>query len=118
MSDAAKIRLVNEPLMEAVLPSGRTVLITDDERIEVHGSKGVEVTILLSDAGPVVKLQGAQVQLEATEALSLRCKSLTVDTDDDLSLRSGGAITLETQDELRLQSEADMRAVAPMIWLN
>src|SRR5579859_547084 len=66
------------PATERNLPSGRSVVVRVDggkEELEVRSPNGdVEVRITLTDAGPVVSVRGARLELESPDAVSVNCR--------------------------------------------
>jgi hypothetical protein len=96
------------------LPSGRSVVLRygdGEEQIEVRSPSGeVEVRIVLTDRGPVVRLRGARLELEAPEEIALTCGRLAVHTKEALELASAGAVHVRAEEDLRLDGK--------MIYLN
>jgi hypothetical protein len=93
---------MNELLQETserVLPSGRSVVLRvgDAEELEVRSPDGeVEVRIVLTDAGPVVRLRAARLEVESAESVDVRCKNFNVragevrvKTDGDIHMNAG-----------------------------
>ena len=78
----------------ASLPSGRRVEVRVDgarESIAISSREGqVELTIRLTDAGPVLQFNSANLELQSSGDVSLRCNKLSVETEQSLSLRSKG----------------------------
>lgn len=109
------------PKLERSLPSGRSVLLrtaSGAEEIEVRSPAGdVEVRIVLTDAGPVVTLRGAKLEMEATDELALKCKRLSLDATDAASLRSQGGLKVEGQ-ELRVRTTDDIHLNGAHVRLN
>ena len=90
------------------LPSGRTVAVNaadGEERLEIRGVGGeVEVSIALTDDGPVVRLTGANLQISSTETVALNCKRLELTTSEDLAIRTGGSLAVQSANEIRMKS--------------
>jgi len=84
------------PSREQVLPSGRTVRVrasSSSEELEVRSPAGeVEVRILLTAAGPVVRIRSARLELEAAEDVSVRCRRFEVQASDEVRLRAEGDV--------------------------
>lgn len=92
------------PSSERVLPSGRSVILRvgDTEELEVRSPDGeVEVRIVLTDAGPVVRLRAAKLELETIDSVDVRCKNFNV-----------------TAEEMRVQTAGDTHINAAVIRLN
>jgi hypothetical protein len=91
------------------LPSGRSVVVRVSgvaEEIEVRSASGdVEVRITLTDAGPVVQLRGANLQLEAPESVELKCKRLFVHTSEATNMQSAGEINIHADGDMDLRGK-------------
>lgn len=106
---------------ERLLPSGRSVVLKVDESGEellVRSPQGeVEVRIVLTEAGPVVKLKGARLELEAVEALSVRCAHFEVDASKGAHIRTNGPAQIDAQ-EMRVRTDSDIHMNGKVIRLN
>jgi len=103
------------------LPSGHSVEVSLDsgESIAVRSPGGdVQVQITLTSDGPVVNLTGARLNLEATREVSVRCETFEVHSTEGTTLSSEGRLDMSSEDEMKLVSKSDLRAVAEMIHLN
>jgi hypothetical protein len=92
------------PATTRQLPSGRSVVLRvgDAEELEVRSPDGeVEVRIVLTPSGPVVRLRGARLELEAAESVDVRCR--------DFNVRA---------DEMRVKTDGDIHMNAAVIRLN
>ncbi len=86
------------------LPSGRDVVIQSgkDETIEVRSPDGtIEVSIALTEHGPVLRVTGGTLQMQA-DTLSLKGRRVDIDSSELTTISSGGEVVV----------------VAPMIRLN
>lgn len=96
------------------LPSGRKVSLVlgeEGEEVRVHAPDGqVEVTISLTDAGPVVRLSAAKLQLDAVEEVAVNCQDFKVNTT--------GGVNIQSADEVHLKSPKDVYLEGAIIWLN
>ena len=96
------------------LPSGRRVALSLDaegEKIQVHAPDGeVEVSILLTAEGPVVRLKGARLELESTEKVAVKCK--------DFEVQAESAIDLRCREDMHVKSEKDVFVEGAVVWLN
>lgn len=117
-----------------ITPHGRSVEVVDTgdnggERVSIRAPHGkLLLQIRFTDAGAVVELEQAELELTATKRLSLRSDEVVIDAGSKLSLRSGAQMRTEVQGnasshvagqerreaaDLQLQSTAggiDMRA--------
>ncbi|MFO0880186.1 MAG: hypothetical protein U0840_22790 [Gemmataceae bacterium] len=90
---------------EHPLPSGRSVVIRqagEAEEVLIRSSEGeVEVRITLTEAGPVVRLRAARLELEAADQVDIRCEKFNVEAR-----------------EVRMKTEEDIHLNAATIRLN
>lgn len=97
------------PSTAATLPSGRTLTVRPDalgEAIEVRSASGdLELALVLTPEGPVLKLRGVRLQLDSTESVDLTCKQFNVHTQDGINLTSEGEFRLKTQGQSHLDAE-------------
>lgn len=109
-----------ETLVEKRLPSGRSVTLRiegAEEAIEVRSAQGeVDVRIVLTDAGPVVSLRGARLELESPD-VAVKCNRFEVQAEEDLRLRSARDVHIDA-DELHAKTERDIHLNGAYIRLN
>jgi hypothetical protein len=103
------------------LPSGRSVLLRvadGREELEVRGPEGaVELVVLLTADGPVVRLSGARLELESLDAVAVRCRRFEVEAAEAAHLHSAGEVRL-TGEEVRVRTEGDIHMDGAVIRLN
>jgi len=104
------------------LDSGRQVLVHSDEKGELleileRGGKAV-VTVRLTDEGPVVTVQGAHLELKATETLALEAKEVKIKAQEIASVESKGSLKIDSSDKMDIHSHDDIRVVGKIIHLN
>ncbi len=104
------------------LASGWQVLITSnekDDRIDILANKGdITMTVRLTDAGPVISMQGACLELKSTETLTLDAKKIKIKARDEASIESKGTLDIDAADEMEIKSGQDVRVKGKMIHLN
>jgi hypothetical protein len=107
-------------LIQRQLPSGRSLALRaslSGEEIEIRSPQGeLDLRITLTDAGPVVSLRAARLELDAP-AVAVRCQTFAVSASSEVSLSSGGALNL-TADELRAKTEHDIHLNGAYVRLN
>ena len=106
---------------ETTFPSGRTVQISLDgqEQIQVYSPSGdLEVSLQFTDTGPVLKLSGAKLQLDAAEDIQVRCNTFAVETRDGTDLRSDGDVNIQAGGELRVKTDGATHIDGDMLYLN
>jgi hypothetical protein len=103
------------------LPSGRSVVVRTvrgREELEIRTAEGeLEVRITLTEAGPVIQLRGARLEVESPDSVAFHCRQFEVHADDRLDLRSEGDAAILAR-ELRVQTEGDVRIDGQVIRLN
>jgi hypothetical protein len=84
------------------LPSGRSVVVRlagGAEELEIRSPRGdVEVRVVLTDEGPVVRLSGARLELDAAETVAVNCRRFEVRAEGDICL-DGATIRLNSPEE-------------------
>jgi len=104
-----------------LLPSGRSVVVKvagECEELEIRDAKGaVEVSISLTAQGPLVRIRGGRLELDAADTIALRCRRFEVQTSESTELKSDGAVRI-TGEELRVKTEDDIHLNGQVIRLN
>jgi len=76
------------------------------------------VTVRLTDEGPVVTVQGAHLELKATETLALEAKEVKIKAQEIASVESKGSLKIDSSDKMDIHSHDDIRVVGKIIHLN
>lgn len=88
-------------------PSGRSVILRvcgGKEEVEVRSPSGeTELRVILTDQGPVLRLSGVRLELEAAETVAVRCKNFEVEAGE-MRVQTAGDIHLNG-DYIRLNCE-------------
>ena len=104
------------------LDSGRQVVIhskDDEELLEIVETEGeVILKVRLTDAGPVISVQGARLELKATEALTLESKRVKIKAEEEVGVESKGRLEIESSKGIGIQSDDEIRVAGKMIHLN
>ncbi len=120
VAERTVVDLVELP-QERLLPSGRSVVLRvgeGREELEIRSPQGdMEVRITLGEEGPVVQLRSARLELEAADAVAVRCRQLEIDTIEGTHLRSCGDIQI-TGRQMRVITEGDIHMNGDIIHLN
>lgn len=110
----------DDPVLKRSLPSGRSLVLRTEasgEEIEIRSARGeLELRIALTDAGPVVTLREARLEVAAPE-LVFRCRSFDVQASDSLNLRCEREVRIES-DELRARTEHDIHLNGAYVRIN
>ena len=107
----------------APLETGRRVLIrngSDAQTVEVRGPDGlVEVQIVITPQGPVVKLTAGRLEIATTEDVDISCRTFKVHAAKAVEIESEGKMALRSEDDLDLEAkQGDFRAKGETVWLN
>lgn len=94
------------------LSGGRTVLVLGtggQEEIQVRSPQGeMEVQIVLTEAGPVVRLRAARLELESVEDMNLACRRFALHTQEETKLTSAGQLRLHADQQILMRSKEEM----------
>jgi hypothetical protein len=104
------------------LDSGRQILVHSNEKEEIleiveRGGEMV-ITVRLTDKGPIVRVQAAQLELKSTETIELEAKKIRIKAQEEASIESEGTLKIESSKNMNVKSEDDIRVVGKMIHLN
>jgi hypothetical protein len=101
--DAAVARVIHHPA------SGRRVVFDlsgSQGEIEVRGAGGeLELRIRLTAEGPVLSVSAARIELNAVDAVAVRCGSFEVDARDGARITSEGPMELASTGDMRIDGE-------------
>ncbi|QDU61820.1 hypothetical protein Pan216_26850 [Planctomycetes bacterium Pan216] len=128
MTETAKATMPDESVLTSTqdtppqaLRSGRSITLRTDEQqdtVEIRSPQGdVELTIVLTDAGPVVSLKGAKLEMEAVDTLSMSCRRLDVKSKERATIYSDEDIVLASR-ETKLRSSDDITLNGAHIRMN
>src|SRR5215212_7513132 len=87
---------------QQILPSGRSIIlrVAGEEELEIRSPSGeTQLRVILTDQGPVLRLSGVRLELEAAETVAIRCRNFEV--------HAGEAVQLTGQ-EMRVQTTGDI----------
>jgi len=103
------------------LPSGRSVVVKvagDCEELEIRDAEGqVEVCVSLTADGPVVRIRGGRLELNAADTIAVRCRRFEVQTKESTELSSAGELSI-TGRELKVRTKEDIHLNGEFIRLN
>jgi hypothetical protein len=113
---------MSSPKPIQTLSAGRTVTLQGEpgsEIVEICGPDGsVEVSITLGAEGPVVKLTGARLELEATDTVAIKARRFEVQTTETASIHADGHLTFTSGLDTRMVADGEVHMLGTMIWLN
>jgi hypothetical protein len=88
------------------------------EELEIRDAEGqAEVCVSLTADGPVVRVRGGRLELDAIDTVAVRCQRFEVHTSESTELSSSGAVRI-TGEELRVKTEEDIHLNGQVIRLN
>lgn len=86
------------------LPSGRRVSCEEEasgELVTIQGPEGgVELRVLLTDDGPVLRFDAARLELRSAGAIRAECERFEVAARSDVVQEAGGDISLRARGDL------------------
>jgi len=92
----------------SLLPSGRTLVVKardHEEEIEVRSSGGeVEVRIVLTEQGPILRLRGARLEIDSSDTVAVNCRRFEVNASQGVQLSTAGDVAVRSDAEIRLKS--------------
>ena len=104
------------------LPSGRQVAIRIDgerEQLVLVGLDGsVELQVVLTDEGPVLRMPSARVALAGTDELRLTARHLHLQGEESVQVTSGGTVDVDSVGETTITAQEDMHLKGKIIYLN
>jgi len=113
---------MSSPKPIQTLQSGRTVTVCGEpgaEVVEICDAEGsVEVSISIGAEGPVVKLSGARLELEATETVAIKTRHFDVQAEETARIHADGHLTFTSGLDTRVVADGEVHMLGTMIWLN
>jgi hypothetical protein len=104
------------------LPSGRQLAIRidgDREQLVLVGLDGaVELQVVLTEDGPVLRMPTARVELAGADELHLAARRLHLQGEESVKVSSGGTVEVDSVGETNFTAEDDMHLKGKIIYLN
>jgi hypothetical protein len=104
------------------LDSGRQIIVHSDEKeelIQIVEPEGViSMTVRMTDAGPVVTVRGAHLELKSTETITLEAKKITLHAKEEAVVESEGSLKVDSAKKMDIRSDDEIRVEGTMIHLN
>jgi hypothetical protein len=83
----------------ALVPQGH------DSTVEIRAENGMlELRIRVTDAGPVLEMQGIKLALTATESIEMKSPRVMVEAEESLTLASRGEARLLANDRIHVRT--------------
>jgi hypothetical protein len=121
MTPSAPSQVKEPAVRDRLLPSGRSVVVKVDggcEELEIRSPEGaVELHIVLTETGPVVRLSGARLELSSPDAVAVHCRRFDIKTSEGTTLASDGTVEVNGR-EMRVQTTDDVHLDGRYIRLN
>jgi len=103
------------------LPSGRQVAIRVDgerEQLVLVGLDGsVELQVVLTSDGPVLRMPTVRIALDGAEELSLEARRLRLRGTEEITV-AGGEVHLESRADTRMKADGEVHVEGTMVYLN
>ncbi|MEZ4649289.1 MAG: hypothetical protein R3E97_11025 [Candidatus Eisenbacteria bacterium] len=78
------------------------------DRVEIRTPSGrLDVSIHLTENGPVVRVHGGALEMDAVGALGIRCEELAIEARRSMKVETGEEIQLRTEGDVRVRSAGD-----------
>ncbi len=104
------------------LSGGRRLAVRQEggaEVVEVRERGGeVCLSVEITPGGANLRLSGARLELSATEEVSIVAPSVHINAAESAALTSAGTLAVESDRDLRVHSEDEVRVTGKMIHLN
>jgi hypothetical protein len=112
------------------MPEERTLDLAHGRRLAVRRADGAEVvevrepggevclSVEITPSGAVLRLTGARLELAATEEVSIAAPAVRIAAETAASLTSAGTLAVESEEDMRVHSEGEIRVTGRMIHLN
>lgn len=106
---------------EVYLRDGRKLVLSEqngEQLVEIKAESGMlEVRIRLTEAGPVLQMESARLQLKATEAVEIESARVEIKGTEQLAL-SGGKVDVHAEEDATVEAKGEVKVVGKTIWLN
>lgn len=90
-----------EDLFEIVEPGGRIVM-----------------SVRMTDAGAVVTVEAAHLELKSTESIKLEAKKIEISAAEETSIGSKGKLNVDSAEDLNIRSAENVKVSGKLIHLN
>ncbi len=98
---------------EVYLRDGRKLVVREAngrDLVEIRsGSGAVEVRIELTERGPILRMESVQLELKAEESITLESPQVAI---------KGGAVRIESEENLDVEAKGEVRVAGKNIYLN
>ncbi len=110
-----------EDQREVYLKDGRKLTLSEqggDQLVEIRNESGlVEVRIKLTEEGPVLQMEAVRMQLKASEQVSIESDAVEIRGAERVEV-TGGKVDVSAEEDVNVESKAEVRVRGKMIWLN
>lgn len=109
-------------LKEITLKSGRRISAKsakDHDILEIRESDGqMIIKMRLTDKGPEMIVKGARLELKSSESIALKTKKLEIDAEESAAINSRGTLDMNSSQEIKINSDNDLRLTGKLIHIN
>ena len=110
------------PTRKLPLEHGRTLTVGSvggEELVEIRGSTDVlELRVRITDQGPVLQMESVHISLKAAESVNIECKEFNVNAQESVQLQSQGEMRLSGEADVRVDANGEVHVKGAMIYLN
>ena len=111
----------SEETRDVYLKDGRKLTLSEqggDQLVEIRNESGlVEVRIKLTEEGPVLQMEAVRMQLKASEQVTIESQAVEIRGAEHVEV-SGGKVDVTAEEDVNVESKAEVRVRGKMIWLN
>lgn len=117
-------QVINLPdkIKRVKLSSGREVVIDHSEKEEliriIEKEGQISLTVRMTEAGPVITIEGAQLALKSVDKITLEAKKIEMVAEEETTIASKGALNIESEKKMDIKSKDDIRVEGKLIHLN
>jgi hypothetical protein len=105
-----------------LLDSGRQIIVDPSEKeevIQIVEAKGeIAMSVRMTDAGPVVTVRGAHLELKSTETITLEARKIKIRAKEEAVVESKGSLAIDSAKKMDIHSDDEIRVDGKMIHLN
>lgn len=89
------------------------------EEVQIRAPEGdVQLRIVLTPEGPVIRLSQASLELDALHTVRTRCQRFEVEAQERIQLQAGQALDLHSDKTMHLDASGELVATSELIRLN
>lgn len=91
-------------LRETRLATGHRVRVHRSQIVVSRPDGGLEIALQFTPDGVRLQLPSGRLEMEAPDALAIRCRSFEVDAEDQIALRTHGDVGIHARGEVAVEA--------------